>query len=403
MQEKAPSNIWFILLVEDDEDDYLMTKSYLKDMRGHAIQLDWASSYMDGLEKVGAHDYDVALIDYNLGEQNGLDLVRETRQRGFTLPIILLTGHGNYEIDLLAMRAGATDYLSKNEATPLLLERAIRYAIEHKQHEEALVDANRQLATAKSDLETRVHERTIELLRKNESLEAEIMRRKVVETELAELQRRLIDSTEAERLALAQELHDGPMQDLYGITYQMDAIRNGVTPDEREQKINAVQNELQNVIQTLRATAGELRPPTLTAFGLEKAIRSHAEHAKRSYPDLQIQLNLMPDRQTLPDRVRLALFRIYQVSLANIVRHAAATQAEICLTLDDNQVVLEIRDNGRGFEVPERLIQLARQGHLGLVGASERAEAVGGKMEIISAPGEGTLVRVLAPLQADIP
>jgi FixJ family two-component response regulator len=75
----------------------------------------------------------------------------------------LLTGHGNYEIDLLAMKAGATDYLSKGETTPLLLERAIRYAIEHKQHEEALVDANRQLANAKSslgDARARTHDRT---------------------------------------------------------------------------------------------------------------------------------------------------------------------------------------------------------------------------------------------------
>jgi signal transduction histidine kinase len=224
------------------------------------MQKEWKS--------IALNDYDIAGDYYNLGDQNGLDLTREIRQRGYMLPIILLTGHGNYEIDLLAMKAGAADYLSKNESTPLLLERAIRYAIEHKQHEEALLYANKQLANAKSDLETRVQERTIELLRKNENLEAEIMRRQVVEAELAELQRRLIDSTEAERLALAQDLHDGPMQDLYGITYQMDSIRNGITAEERHEHIKNVQTELQGVIQTLRATAGELRPPTLTDFGL---------------------------------------------------------------------------------------------------------------------------------------
>jgi signal transduction histidine kinase len=399
MQSNGMTPPWLVLLVEDDEEDYLLTKTYLKDMNGHSIHLEWVTTYAEGLEKIASSTFDVALVDYNLGDQNGLDLTREARQRGYTLPIILLTGHGNYEIDLLAMKAGATDYLSKGEATPLLLERAIRYAIEHKQHEEALLDANRQLGNAKSDLETRVHERTIELLRKNESLEAEIMRRKIVEAELAELQRRLIDSTEAERLALAQELHDGPMQDLYGITYQMDSVRNGISAEDRDQQIAAIQNDLQSVIQTLRATAGELRPPTLTAFGLEKAIRSHAENAKRSQPDLRIRLNLMPDRQRLPDRVRLALFRIYQVSLANVIRHAGASQVEVCLLLQKDQVVLEIKDDGRGFSVPDRLIQLARKGHLGLVGASERAEAVGGKMEIISTPGEGTLIRVEVPLE----
>jgi signal transduction histidine kinase len=399
MQPTEPQPTWSILLIEDDEEDYFLTKSYLKDMREHAIHLDWVSSFSEGLERIGGNSYDVALVDYNLGDKNGLDLTREARQLGYTLPIILLTGHGNYEIDLLAMKAGATDYLSKGETTPPLLERAIRYAIEHKQHEEALVDANRQLANAKSSLETRVHERTIELLRKNENLEAEIMRRKGVEAELAELQRRLIDSTEAERLTLAQELHDGPMQDLYGIAFQLDAMRNGLVEEERQQQLSAIQNDIQSIIQTLRVTAGELRPPTLTAFGLEKAIWSHAEQARRTQPNVSLKLNLMPDGKRLPDRVRLALFRIYQVSLANVFRHAAATQVEICLLLEKSRVILEIKDDGRGFEVPARLIQLARQGHLGLVGAAERAEAVGGKMEIISKPGAGTLIRVEVPLE----
>jgi signal transduction histidine kinase len=399
MQSNEQQPTWFILLIEDDEEDYFLTKSYLKDMRGHSIELDWVSSYNEGLEHIASQAYDIVLVDYNLGDHNGLDLTREARQRGYMLPIILLTGHGNYEIDLLAMKAGATDYLSKGETTPLLLERAIRYAIEHKQHEEALVEANRQLANAKSSLETRVHERTIELLRKNENLEAEIMRRKGVEAELAELQRRLIDSTEAERLTLAQDLHDGPMQDLYGIAFQMDAMRNGFDEDERLQQLSSVQTDIQNVIQSLRVTAGELRPPTLTAFGLEKAIWSHAEHARRTQPALNMKLNLMPDGKKLDDRVRLALFRIYQVALANVFRHAAATQVEICLLLEKDLVILEIKDDGRGFEVPGRLIHLARQGHLGLVGAAERAEAVGGKMEIISKPGAGTIIRVEVPLE----
>jgi signal transduction histidine kinase len=225
------------------------------------------------------------------------------------------------------------------------------------------------------------------------------MRRKGVEAELAELQRRLIDSTEAERLTLAQELHDGPMQDLYGIAFQLDAMRNGLVEEERQQQLSAIQNDIQSIIQTLRVTAGELRPPTLTAFGLEKAIWSHAEQARRTQPNVSLKLNLMPDGKKLDDRVRLALFRIYQVSLANVFRHAAATQVEICLLLEKSRVILEIKDDGRGFEVPARLIQLARQGHLGLVGAAERAEAVGGKMEIISKPGAGTLIRVEVPLE----
>ncbi|HSV86636.1 MAG TPA: response regulator [Levilinea sp.] len=392
---------WHILLVEDDEEDYLLVKNYLQVTRGHDIQLDWALSYAEGVRKIAARRYDVALIDYNLGDQNGLDLTRAVRQQGNNLPIILFTGHGNYEIDLLAMKAGVTDYMSKSEVTPQLMERAIRYAIEHRQHEEALLDANRRLGSATNELEIRVQQRTIELLRKNERLEAEIMRRQAAEAELAELQRRLIDSAEVERLALARELHDGPMQDLYAIIYELDAMRIGEPAGDRHQHIQSVQKELQNVIQSLRATASQLRPPALADFGLEKAIRSHTENARRLQPGLDIQLNLMPDRQSLPDRLRLTLFRIFQVALANVIRHSSASRVNVCLLVDEKRAVLEIKDNGRGFVAPERLIHFARQGHLGLVGAAERAEAAGGKLLIETAPGEGTLIKVEVPLSVD--
>lgn len=398
MVSTGAASTWRILLVEDDEEDYLLVKNDLQNMRGPAIQLDWALSHAEAAQKIAAGQYDVALIDYHLGDQNGLELTRAVRQQGHALPIILLTGQGNYEIDLLAMKAGVTDYLSKSETTPSLLERAIRYAIEHRQHEEALLEANRQLSRAKDELEMRVQQRTIELQRKNERLEAEIMRRQAAEAELTELQRRLIDNAEAERLTLARELHDGPMQDLYAILFELDALHDGATTGDGDQRIRLIQNELQAVIQTLRATASHLRPPALSDFGLEKAIRSHVESVNRSQPGLDIQLNMMPDRQSLPDRVRLALFRIFQVAMANVLRHASASRVNVCLLVDENQAILEIKDNGRGFVAPEHMIQFARHGHLGLVGAAERAEAAGGKLEIETAPGEGTRIKVRIPL-----
>jgi signal transduction histidine kinase len=188
------------------------------------------------------------------------------------------------------------------------------------------------------------------------------------------------------------------MQDLYAILFELDALHDGATTGDGDQRIRLIQNELQAVIQTLRATASHLRPPALSDFGLEKAIRSHVESVNRSQPGLDIQLNLMPDRQSLPDRVRLALFRIFQVAMANVLRHASASRVNVCLLVDENQAILEIKDNGRGFVAPEHMLQFARHGHLGLVGAAERAEAAGGKLEIETAPGEGTRIKVRIPL-----
>jgi signal transduction histidine kinase len=105
----------------------------------------------------------------------------------------------------------------------------------------------------------------------------------------------------------------------------------------------------------------------------------------------------MSDRDQLSERVRLALFRIFQHSVSNVLRHARATELKIHFALGEENITLEIKDNGQGFELPARWIQLARKGHLGLVGAAERAEALGGKLKIISAPGKGTMIRVIVP------
>ena len=147
----------------------------------------------------------------------------------------------------------------------------------------------------------------------------------------------------------------------------------------------------------MRFISSELRPQTLTPFGLEKAILSHVERFQETHPELQVKLDLMPDGQILPEGMRLSLFRIYQELLNNAAQHARASQVWIRFTLDSEQVVLEVQDDGRGFEAPQRWIELARQGQLGLVETLERAEAIGGQMKVVSAPGEGALIRVTVP------
>jgi signal transduction histidine kinase len=131
------------------------------------------------------------------------------------------------------------------------------------------------------------------------------------------------------------------------------------------------------------------------------AIQSHARRIHEKHPDLEIGLHLTPDGHALPEQMRLALFRIYQHALDNVLKHADASHVLVRFAIDESQVVLEVRDNGQGFDVPRRWINLARRGHLGVVGARERAEAIGGCLKVESAPGEGTVVRVMAPRPND--
>jgi PAS domain S-box-containing protein len=223
-----------------------------------------------------------------------------------------------------------------------------------------------------------------------------ITEQKRIEMEVAELNSRLQNSMELERLRLAQELHDSPMQSLYSAIYRIEELRGAADPDLKE-ALTDVKQHIQNVLQDLRATAKELRPPTIFNFGLENAIRSHANDVVEKHPNLNIHLSLAHDRQILPEKVRLALFRIFQQSLANVIRHAKATEVHVRFSFDAEETHLEIRDNGKGFDVPANWIEFVRQGHYGLAGAAERANTLGGTFNVQSTPGNLTTIQVTIP------
>jgi two-component system, cell cycle sensor histidine kinase and response regulator CckA len=119
-----------LLIVEDDEDDYFLTRTLLSRAPTLRFAVTWAATYEAGLEQLTADGYDVALVDYRLGAHNGLELLREVRSRGVRTPLILLTGQDDVETDVRAASAGAADYLVKGGTDAALLERSIRYARE---------------------------------------------------------------------------------------------------------------------------------------------------------------------------------------------------------------------------------------------------------------------------------
>ncbi|MEF8940987.1 MAG: response regulator, partial [Salinivenus sp.] len=128
-----------ILLIEDDEGDYLITQALLDRAQTIECSLDWVSTYEAGRDAVLTDDYDACLVDYRLGVNTGLDLLEEVNaQGGVRAPIILLTGQGDLEVDLHAMEAGAADYLSKDQIDAPLLERSLRYAVERKEAEQRI-------------------------------------------------------------------------------------------------------------------------------------------------------------------------------------------------------------------------------------------------------------------------
>jgi len=223
-----------------------------------------------------------------------------------------------------------------------------------------------------------------------------IHERKQLQLELLETRRQLIKSNEEERQKLAQELHDGPMQELHSITYQIAGIEDGL-PEEIRVRLSSIRKTTQNAIKTLRALAYNLRPPALSNYGLVNSIQSHAGKFTVNHPELELALDLPENHPPFAEDVELALFRIYQQALTNIVIHAKASRAEISLKVTQSAASLQIKDNGIGFRVPERWIEFVRDGHYGLAGTSERVSALGGEFLISSSPGAGTTLIIQIP------
>ncbi|HEX7150237.1 MAG TPA: EAL domain-containing protein [Thermoanaerobaculia bacterium] len=135
-----------LLLVEDDEDDYVLTRELLADARRTRFELEWIASFEEAVEALVNSTYDVCLVDYRLGEHDGLELLRYAAAIGVTAPLILLTGQGIGDIDLDAMRAGAADYLVKGQIDAPLLERSIRYSLEQSRTLHALRESEERYA-----------------------------------------------------------------------------------------------------------------------------------------------------------------------------------------------------------------------------------------------------------------
>jgi DNA-binding response OmpR family regulator len=117
-----------VLLVDGDEDDYIITRDLLSAIEGGRFSLEWADTWETALEMMLRSDYDLYLLDWRLGERNGLELLREVRSLGCLAPAIFLTGQKDLANAVEAMKAGAADYLVKGLLDAPLLERAIRYA-----------------------------------------------------------------------------------------------------------------------------------------------------------------------------------------------------------------------------------------------------------------------------------
>lgn len=343
-----------VLLVEDNEDDYILLRSVIEQINSPRFHVKWVNTYDAALDEMSDGHYDICLMDYRLGGRSGLSLLNEARQRVLKGPVIFLTGYGDPDVDIEAMKAGASDFLEKNEITPTLLERSIRYAM--------------------------AHARTT--------------------SELQNLSRKILSAQEDERRYLAKELHDSIGSSLTAIKIVLERNIDALTKGKEASDEIRLENLVGLVQETIRETKRiqhALRPPIIDDLGIMVALHSFCREFNKFYPHIQIRQAFDIQEEEIPEALKIVIYRVCQEAFNNVAKHSSATS--VCLTLkkQDNGIDLAIEDNGQGFSPQDLLAQRGETVGMGLSSMKERSEITGGTFSIQSSQNMGTTISVSWP------
>ncbi len=217
-----------------------------------------------------------------------------------------------------------------------------------------------------------------------------------------ELLNKLLTASEDERKRIAREIHDEVNQLLLSIKVDLEKMESSL-PDnlsEEREALKKSKSNINRIFDGLHSIVVSLRPPALDDLGLVQAlewyVQSYSEEKR-----LPITMNVTGLRHRRPAPVvETALYRIAQEALSNIIKHAGATSASVRLNFGKSRLVLEIKDNGKGFNSNSLLNTSDNRINLGLLGMKERAKLCGGSLNIDSAPGQGTSIKVEIPISS---
>jgi len=340
-----------VLLVEDDEDDYVLVRDLLAEIAHVDYQVRWVAQRAQALQAMADSGHDICLLDLRLGEADGLALLQEASLAGCRMPVIVLTGYGDREVDARALEAGAVDFLAKEELSSALLDRSIRYAV-----------------------------RQAQIL---ESLRASEGRSRQLSIDLLTVQ-------ETERKRIAGELHDSVGQALAAAKFAVENSLQQVSQGraaEAEATLARLVSMLRGIAEETRRIQNDLQPRMLEDLGLLETLDWFCQEHGKTYAGIRIECRIMVREEQVPSALKATVFRIVQESFNNISRHSKADLVQLGLSADSEGLILSIRDNGLGFE-PKELGN--RRSGMGLQNLKGRAELSGGTFCLDTEKGKGT-------------
>lgn len=354
-----------ILLVEDSAPHAELVEHFLRSsgLQFELLRVDTREAFIGQLEQSPP---DMILSDYALPAFDGYAALAIAREKTPHVPFIFVTGTMGEEVAIETLKSGATDYVLKTRLARLgpAVQRALRESADRRERQRAEDKLRRSL------------------------------------DQLRALTNYLQYVREEERTRIAREVHDELGQALTGLKLDMSWLATRLAKNAKpvQEKVKRMVAHIDTTIQTVRRIATELRPGILDSLGLVAAIEWQANefHSRTGIP-CHVTSNV-PDTPWDQDFTTV-IFRIFQETLTNIIRHAKATQVDVRLSQEDGTVYLVVHDNGRGISEDE----IANTKSLGLVGMRERAMLIGGDVAIQGAPGAGTTVTLRAPVEGPRP
>jgi signal transduction histidine kinase len=356
----APSAELRILLLEDNAPHAELVDYFLREsgLRFTLTRVETRDNFIEQLEQ---HAPDLILSDYALPSFDGYAALAIAREKVPDIPFIFVTGTMGEEVAIETLKNGATDYVLKTRLGRLgpAVHRALRESADRRERQRA-EDKLRQ------------------------SLD-----------QLRALSNYLQYVREEERTRIAREVHDELGQALTGLKLDLSWLATKLARNREpvQEKVKTMTEHIDETIQTVRRIATELRPGILDSLGLIAALEWQANEFQSRTGIPCVVTTTVAD--TLWDQqFSTGVFRIFQETLTNVIRHATATRVEVSFAEEGDGLVLTVKDNGRGISEEE----IANTRSIGLVGMRERARLIGGELMLQGAAGQGTTVTLRVPL-----
>jgi signal transduction histidine kinase len=364
------------ILIVDDES--ALMKSLCDTLGDHGYETIGCNSGKTALEALGSTKFDLLLTDLMMPGMDGIALLQTAQKSDSNLVSILMTGAGSIASAVKAMKAGALDYITKPFELSVILAVLSRS-----------LDV-RRLRMENAELARHVAERTTELEAANRAL-------RTSEEQLRTLANWAVQAQEDERAGLALKLHDDITQVLCAIRFRTHTLLAKLPPSGATAKREAIKlrEMVGNAAEQVEIISRNLRPGVLDMLGLVAVLRAAGEKfAERT--GVAVQLDSVPLTERLPAAVELAIYRIFEIALNNVEKHAHARHLTVGLKQSADFIQLTIRDDGVGLE-PDSAAGGNKSGSLGLLRMRERANSVGGTCKITSARNAGTEITVRIP------